>query len=334
MKLKLIGIGKTETDRMAEEYKKNYEHYSNMEELYSRAPKIKFYCQSNKLLYDQISRALKERRPLQSTIIEECIIVDVFAKANNFVLVSLNENSSRAVYRNAHSTLIYYGDPAHNDMDVITDEKVEHYEFKSIVSRAGDTDLMPYNIDGTTQARKNTQFDTKEGRQIIDYFNQWHKNWNNSEHNFRISDFPDVCNSITREYFSNIDYCIVVYKTYIMLYTVDEEFFSLINYDNSEIRTTGKNKRKVENKEFLDNWINTYKPIVNQDTITIPLDKVTPAKARGSGNKISRYKLGMYTMFVLAEKCTIKDNMLTFKRSDAYYTIPNGSIHLNFKESK
>lgn len=331
MGIKISEIGKNICDTAQQEYKNNYKKTNNFENFLSLCPTIDNLIKTNSLLLVQIQKAFLEHHALQPAIIGECVAVNALANYYNFTYQSKPQNCRGYYQNNKNEQLFYYGDPAHNDIDIKFIDKIKHGEIKSHCSLAGDNDLTPYTEQGTTFPRPNTIWDTKEGRIIIEEFNNKNKNWALLGKNFKLNQYPDCCKQISKNYFKNIDFCIIIYPKQIVLFEVNDDFFNLINYEGSEIRTTGKNNKALQHTSLLNNWIKEYNPIVNGDIITIPLTKVEAVRGRGK-TEISRYKLKMYTLLVMAKDCIINDDTITFNKRAVKIATPSGAVHIAFRE--
>lgn len=323
--INLLQYGKKVIDVAQIEYKENYLTKTG----YNNMPTLKQLMQNNPLLQQEVNKAYNQKRALQSSLIGECVAVQALADFSHFTFSQANDG--RAVYEKDEWRMIYYGDPVHNDIDIVSPEgHIAHLEIKSHIARAGDCDLAGYNDDGTTTVRPGTIFDTKEGRSLIEVFNELNKNWAYLGSNMKIDTQIDLCKRMTRNYFSFIAACIVIYPNSIVYYRVDNDFYKLIDYGNSEIRSCGRNKEKLKCHKTIDNWIQKHNYLWD-NKIRVPLTDVIAIKGRGMPT-ITRYGLIGHIFFVYAKDCQIQDNYIIFNKENIYQVKPHGSIHVSFKE--
>ena len=327
--------GKNIFDNAQEEYRNYYASTNIWSDFLEKVPTLKFLIEDNLILHDYIYSSFLKKQALQPSIIGEYVVAYLYA--NYLKLNCFDKNEGRGHYFNndLEINLFYYGDPSRHDLIVKNKSQTLNGEIKSYIARAGDCDLEAYDIKGYTHARKSSIFDTPEGRAIIDAFNEENKNFQLvfSHKNFKIDQNKDLCIKISKQYFKNIDFCIIIYPTYIYYFEVNENFFKLIDYSGSEIRSTGKNYKKIILIDLFKEWAKNNNARIEKDIVFILTNTVIPIKGRGK-TEVTRFGLLNSNCFFIKKEdvIDIQNNIIQFSISKIKQCTPNGSIHITFRE--
>ncbi len=328
--------GKNKFDKAQEEYKKYYTTTNIWNDFLEKTPTLKFLIENNLILYDHIYSSFLKKEALQSSIISEYIVASLYA--NHLKLNCCNKSEGRAHYFNNNSNinLTYYGNPLKKDLIVKNGQQILKGEIKSHIARAGDCDLEAYNIEGYTHARQGSIFDTPEGKLMIDAFSKKNKDFQlvYDHKNFKIDQDKELCTKISKQYFNDIDFCIVIYPNYIAFFEINENFFKMINYSGSEIRSTGKNYKKIISIDLFKKWAKNNSNIkIEKNIVFMPIDATILIKGRGK-TEVTRFGLLNSNCFFIKREdiIDIKDNIIQFPISKIKQCTPNGSIHIAFRE--
>ena len=327
--------GKNIFDKAQNEYKNYYTSTNIWNDFLEKVPTLKSLIENNSLLYDYIYSSFLTQQALQPSIIGEYVVTSLYADYLKLNCFDKNEGRGHYFNNDLKIDLFYYGDPSRNDLIVKNQSQMSKGEIKNYIARAGDCDLKVYDAKGHTSAKKDTIFDTPEGKAMIDIFNEENTNFQLvfSHHNLKIDQNKELCVKISRQYFKNIDFCIIIYPTHISYFEVDEDFFKIINYSGSEIRSTGKNDKKIILIDLFKEWAKNNNAKIEKDIVFISKDTVIPIKGRGKPI-ITRFGLLNSNCFFVRKEdiINIQNNVIQFSISKIRQCTPNGSIHVTFRE--
>ncbi|MDO5556893.1 MAG: hypothetical protein Q4G05_01425 [Clostridia bacterium] len=340
-----------------EEYSiKNQEQFKNIKKLKSG-------------LYE-IKKQYKRNKALQSGILSECNYIETIAKVfglkkcidlDNTVFnkipkectdyinsSSITFSSARYLYYNPGSTdvfLFQYGNPANGDAEIIIGKNKIRLEFKERKSKAGEYDITGlYNEEGKLIISENFRKNNAEYIPFIEKFNEETNIIEQIGHNYNNFD-EEMKKEPIKKYFDrhNIDILISSTENNLLIAItpdcldigVDEET-RIITTENSEIRISGRNCRKIFTEDLFYNCLKAVDVVeIKNGEYKVDLKNnrlVEMRKGRGK-NVITRIRINKI-FFIKRENAIIENNMLTFSKKDVYQLIPSISMHIEIKATK
>lgn len=315
----------------------------------------------------ELEKQYNKKESLQRSILSECNYIETLArifklnKCIDFDRTPLNSipvdcrrflNSGQQTYssarylfynpRNPNVFIFQYGNPAECDAEIIIDGNKVKLEFKKREAKAGEYDLF-YDADGKLIMPEGFEESNPELIKFVNQFNAETNLIDEIGHNYTNKFDEQDRIDAALAYFAKHDIDIYVSATkendLIALEPNALEIelsdgSRILTTKGSEIRTTGRNPKKLVLFELFDKIMNDFNAeYIDDETIKIKKnDNVEIVNSSGT-NEPGRVKFNKF-FFVKYEKATFADDYIIFKKNDVYQVNPTLSIHLVLDKNK
>lgn len=317
----------------------------------------------------ELEKQYKQNKALQPGILSECNYIETLAKifklnkCLDFDKTPINKvplecriflnsghqtfSAARYLYynpKNPNIFLFQYGNPANGDAEIVIDGNKLRLEFKERTAKAGEYDITGlYDEAGKLLISDDFKAKTPEYIPFIDKFNSETNLIEQIGHNY--NDFDEETKILSiKEYFTRHQIDAIISSTSdneLIILTPDCVMFELpdgrkiINTENSEIRTSGRNHRKVFTKKLFNDTLKQMKAIkISNDIYKIDLSNTLIEIVNGRGTNIpSRVKFNK-VFYVNIKDAEIKNNTIIFNTNDVKQLIPSISMHIQINASK
>ena len=342
-----------------EEFEKYFEEHENAIGDISRLKSGKY----------EMEKQYNQNKALQPGILSECNYMETLAKifklnkCLDFDRTPMNKvplecreflnsgyqtfSAARYLYynpKNPNIFLFQYGNPANGDAEIIIDGNKVRLEFKERNAKAGEYDITGlYDESGKLIISDDFKENTPEYIPFIDKFNSETNVIEQIGHNY--NDFDDETKIMSiMEYFTRHNIDAIVSSTSnneLIVLTPDcvkvelPDGRKIITTENSEIRTSGRNHRKIFTKQFFENTLKQMNAIkVADDTYEVNLknDLVEIVNGRGT-NVPSRVKFNK-VFFVNISDTEINEDTIRFNINKVEQLKPSISMHIKINASK
>lgn len=317
----------------------------------------------------EIEKQYDQNKALQPGILSECNYIETLAKifklnkCLDFDRTPMNKvpiecrnylnsgyqtfSAARYLYYSAKNPDIFifqYGNPANGDAEIIIKGNKVRVEFKERNAKAGEYDITGlYNDDGELLISNNFRKNTPEYIPLIEKFNSETNVIEQIGHNYNNFDDETKVMSIM-EYFSRHDIDVIVSSTInneLIVLTPEcvnielPDGRRIITTENSEIRTSGRNHRKIFTMKLFEKVLKDMHAImVNNDKYEVSLnnDLVEIVNGRGTSTP-SRVKFNKI-FFVDIKNAKIENDKVIFDISDVEQLKPSISMHIKINANK
>ncbi len=317
----------------------------------------------------ELEKQFVQNKALQPGILSECNYVETLAKLFNlnkcidldsrpinsipaecatfFRSGKLTYSCARYLYYNPRNTDIFifqYGNPAAGDAEIIINGNNVRLEFKENNAKAGEYDITGlYDENGKLLISNAFRENTPELVPFIEKFNEETNVIEQIGHNYNNFDEQTKLESI-HEYFlkHNIDVLVtsandnsLIALTPDCLDVALEDGTRFVSTDNSEIRTSGRNYRKIFTNQLFDKTLELLDAIkisTKEYKVKLNHNLVEIVNARGT-KKPSRIKF-RNVFFVDIENSKLDQEYVIFSRDDVRQLTPSISMHIKITTSK
>ena len=246
--------------------------------------------------------------------------------------------------KNPDIFIFQYGNPANGDAEIIINGNKVRIEFKERNAKAGEYDITGlYNDEGELLISDDFRKNTPEYIPLIEKFNSETNVIEQIGHNYNNFDDETKVMSIM-EYFARHDIDVIVSST------IDNDLIVLtpecvkielpdgrriITTENSEIRTSGRNHRKIFTMDLFEKVLknmnaikisdNEYEVSLNNDLVEIVNGRGTSTPSRVKFNKV---------FFVDIKNAKIENDKITFNINNVEQLKPSISMHIKINANK
>ena len=305
-------------------------------------------------LLAELQKSIDNEKLIQSAVFSECVYAQTLANMlrlelfHNFshdqsclsdTIVRLLDSyhlKARYVYqsRDGRRVLIQAGGYGGIDSALITvhDNNVFTIEFKEPSAKTSEPDLPAYNEDGFLLVSedfiaKNPQFELMLREQIDKGLNFW-KMLGSNIHDFSVQSIQVAVseNYAAKKYADVI--CVEDIHGYLTMLPANQ--VGMWADIRGEIRPAGRNLYKVWTPKALEGFIEESEGVIVDGFVTMPVGRLTTAKARGGSDEIHRYKINS-VFFVYAADVVVKHGLAHFSMSKVSQIKPTISAHMFFK---
>lgn len=317
----------------------------------------------------EMEKQYNQNKALQPGIISECNYVETLAKifklnkCLDFDRTPMNKvpiecrnflnsgyqtfSAARYLYYNPKNPEIFifqYGNPANGDAEIIINGNKIRLEFKERNAKAGEYDITGlYDENGKLLISDDFRTNTPEYIPFIDKFNQETNVIEQIGHNYNDFDEDTKILSIM-EYFTRHNIDIIISSTSnneLIALTPDciqvelPDGRRIITTDNSEIRTSGRNHRKIFTKLYFNQVLGMMNAKqLNENEYQVDLNNEYVEIVNGRGSNIpSRVKFNK-VFYIDINEARIEDNMITFDINKVEQLKPSISMHLKINATK
>lgn len=317
----------------------------------------------------EIEKQYNQNKALQPGILSECNYIETLAKIFKLnkcldfdrtplikVPIECREylnpgyqtfSAARYLYystKNPDIFIFQYGNPADGDAEIIIKGNKVRIEFKERNAKAGEYDITGlYSDDGELLISDDFRKKTPEYIPLIEKFNSETNVIDQIGHNYNNFDDETKVMSIL-EYFSRHDIDVIISST------IDNELIVLtpecvkielpdgrkiITTENSEIRTSGRNHRKIFTKGLFEKVLKDMNAIKVDDgkyEVSLNNDLVEIVNGRGTSTP-SRIKFNKI-FFVDIKNTKIGHDKIIFDINDVEQLKPSISMHIKINANK
>lgn len=317
----------------------------------------------------EVKKQYEKNKALQAGILSECNYIETLAKLFNLnKCIDLDKtpynlvpiecspyiksgmqtfSCARYLYYNKNNFDIFifqYGNPAAGDAEIIINGNKVRLEFKEQNSKAGEYDITGlYDENGKLIISMSFKENTPELVPFIEKFNEETNVIEQIGHNYSEFDEETKLQSI-HEYFLKHGIDILITSA------ADDSLIALtpdcldvelsdgtrfITTDNSEIRTSGRNHRKVFTVEIFNKTLKMMNAIeISEDKYKIDVNQKMVEVVNARGTKIpSRVKF-RNIFFVEIDKVIMEKGYIIFDRKDVEQLVPSISMHIKVNTTK
>lgn len=315
----------------------------------------------------ELEKQYNKNESLQRSILSECNYIETLAsifklnKCIDFDRTPLNSlpvecrkflNSGQQTYSSARYLfynpkqpdifIFQYGNPAEGDAEIIIDGNKIKLEFKKREAKAGEYDLF-YDESGKLIMPDGFEEANPELVKFVNQFNEETNLIDEIGHNYtnRFNEEDQIEAALA--YFAKHDIDIYVSATKendLVALEPDalkitlKDGSRIITTKGSEIRTTGRNPKKLVLTDLFDKIMNEFDAeYLDGDTIKVKMNnKIEIVNSSGSSEP-GRVKFNKF-FFVKYNKAKFEGNYVIFKKKDVYQVNPTLSIHLILDANK
>lgn len=317
----------------------------------------------------EIEKQFIQKKALQPGILSECNYIETLAKifklnkCLDFDRTPINKvpiecrkylnsgyqtfSAARYLYystKNSNIFIFQYGNPANGDAEIIIDGNKIRIEFKERNAKAGEYDITGlYNDQGKLLISDDFRKNTPEYIPLIEKFNRETSVIEQIGHNY--NNFDDETKDMSiMEYFSRHHIDVIISSTSdndLIVLTpecVKKELPNgrrIITTESSEIRTSGRNHRKVFTKALFEKILKNMNAIqIDEKNYEVSLknDLVEIVNGRGTKNP-SRVKLNKL-FFVDIKNAKIENDRIIFNIDNVEQLKPSISMHIKINATK
>ena len=317
----------------------------------------------------EMEKQYNQNRALQPGILSECNYVETLAKIFNlnkcldFDRTPMNQvpiecrnylnsgyqtfSAARYLYystKNPDIFIFQYGNPANGDAEIIINGNKVRLEFKERNAKAGEYDITGlYDDEGKLLISDDFRKNTPEYIPFIEKFNSETNVIEQIGHNY--NDFDDETKVLSvMEYFARHDIDAIVSSTSnneLVVLTPEcvkielPDGRRIITTENSEIRTSGRNHRKIFTKNLFMNVLDQMNAVeIDKDKYEVSLDNELVEIVNGRGTSTpSRIKFNK-VFFVDINDAIIENDKVVFNINDVEQLKPSISMHIKINATK
>jgi len=305
-------------------------------------------------LLHQIQKSIETGDNIQSAVFSECVYAQTLANLfelkkfvncydePDFIPEKVKKliDSYSLFPRYAYSTndkrrmLIQAGSCAGIDSALITviDLTIYTIEFKEPYAKSSEPDLPEYGEDGKLVLSKKFEFENPQFismvKEQIDKGLNFFENMGNNVHDFSYESIKTaISNNYNAKKFADV-ICTEDKFGYLTMLPINQ----IPQWANieGEIRPSGRNSYKVWTPKALRRFLEVKGADVSCATVTIKESNLDARIGRGSGGKITGYKINPL-FFVRVGDCTKRGNDITFDLSNVRQLRPTVAGKMNFK---
>lgn len=311
--------------------------------------KIKKACPA---IVSQIERSYKTGNNIQSAVFSECVYAQTLANMFNLnIFINCYEDThfiSESIITLLHQKglvaryayfapdksrlLIEAGGHGGVDSALITvlDKNIYTIEFKEPYSKTSESDLPPYNESGKFLITDDFVKSYPQFKMMI----QEQKELNffsNIGHNINNFSSKSIQYAVNKNYvgdkFADV-ICTEDKNSYLTMMPCDQ--VSLWARLQGEIRTSGRNSFYVWTPIALKHFLLDMGGVIKDSIVYIAQNKLQLRKGRGSGGKVSGYKINPL-FFVRKEDCIVDSGVISFNLENVRQLKPTIAAKMDFK---
>lgn len=315
----------------------------------------------------ELKKQYNKGESLQRSILSECNYIETLAqifklnKCIDFDRSPLNSipvecrnylnsgqqsySAARYLYFNPKKPDIFifqYGNPAECDADIIINNNKIKLEFKKRKAKAGESDLY-YDEKGKLILRDDFEEKTPELVKFVEQFNAETNVIKEIGHNYRDKFDEQELIEAALCYFTrnNIDLYVSATKGNELI-ALEPDILKvqlndgsrIITTKGSEIRTTGRNSKKLVLDKLFDNIMKMMNAEQLDDNyIRVKMNPDIEIKNSSGSSSPGRVKFNKF-FYVKYGDCKINNGYIVFNRDDVYQVNPTIAVHITLNKSK
>lgn len=352
-KLELIVPVKT-IKKMNAIYKSVFHSAKNFEELNSCFHEFENQLKLSPAAFCELKKQFEKQMALQPSILTECFIAQTLAnfwgldkfedldakgvlpsEISNILFGIKNKRdgaSFRYIYFNdkADFVLVQCGDSSTIDAVFIKEKIGIRIEFKEELAKINEVDIPSYGDDGKFIVGGDFKTKYPYYAPFVEIFNQQTNVFEMIGHNFKLADYLDeenskrIIESIVDAKFIN---AYVLLKGNTLVPVLGRNLHSSVGFSGSEIRTAGKNAKKLWSVDFAKNEILRLGGKIADGKVFLPLNEKMYVTGPGM-DIVTRYKINPL-IFVRIEYTQVEGGIISFDFEKIEQLKPTISLHLS-----
>lgn len=335
-------------------YKSVFHSAKNFEELNSCFCEFKNQLDLSPAAFCELKKQFEKKMALQPSILTECFIAQTLANfwgldkfedldAKGFIPSEISNilfgiknkrdgASFRYIYFNdkADFVLVQCGDSSTIDAVFIKEKIGIRIEFKEELAKINEVDIPSYGDDGKLVVSDDFKTKYPYYAPFVEIFNQKTNVFEMIGHNFNLVDYLDeenskkIIESIVDAKFIN---AYVLLKGNTLIPVLGRNLHSSVGFSGSEIRTAGKNAKKLWSVDFAKNEISRLGGKIADGKVFLPLNEKMYVTGRGM-DIVTRYKINPL-IFVRIEYTQVEGGIISFDFEKIEQLKPTISLHLS-----
>lgn len=341
--------------RLNDIYKKSYANSKTEAELLEKFSDFSDALKKSPAAICEIKKQFSKKLALQSSILTECFIAQTLAEAlqldkfadidnsnaelpvqiSNLLFQQKNKKdgaSFRYIYygEKYDKVLVQCGDSSTIDAVFIKEKIGVRIEFKEEIAKLSEQDIPSYDEKGKLVLDEDFINKYPYYVPFVEIFNRKTDMFKMIGHNFSLVDFinkensSDIINNILD--LKSIDLYILLKKNSLVP-IIASELADNVTFAASEIRTAGRNSKKLWSRKFAEEEISRLGGKIADGQVTIPFQEKLYSTGRGS-DVVTRCKLNSF-LFVRIEDVKRDGDILKFAFEDIRQLKPSISLHLS-----
>ncbi len=335
-------------------YKNFFQSARNFDELNFHFREFKNELYLSPAAFCELKKQFEKKMALQPSILTECFIAQTLANfwgldkfedldAKGFIPSEISNilfgiknkrdgASFRYIYFNdkADFVLVQCGDSSTIDAVFIKEKIGIRIEFKEELAKINEVDIPSYGDDGKLVVSDDFKTKYPYYAPFVEIFNQKTNVFEMIGHNFNLVDYLDeenskkIIESIVDAKFIN---AYVLLKGNTLIPVLGRNLHSSVGFSGSEIRTAGKNAKKLWSVDFAKNEISRLGGKIADGKVFLPLNEKMYVTGRGM-DIVTRYKINPL-IFVRIEYTQVEGGIISFDFEKIEQLKPTISLHLS-----
>ena len=338
-------------------YKNNFSSAKNFSELNSKFNEFQNELELSHAAKCEIEKQYKKGLGLQPSILTECYMAQTIAhrfglnkfadidnsnanapvKILNTLFQPMNkkdEASFRYIYFDdkADKIIAQCGDSSTIDAVFVKEKTYIRIEFKEELAKINEVDIPSYDNDGKLVITDAFKWKYPYYVPFVEIFNRETNVFKMIGHNFSIDKFLDernskfIIDSVVDAKFINV---YVLLKKSTLIPVLADELYSKVGFAGSEIRTAGKNPKKLWSVDFAKSEIARLGGKIENGKVTLPIDEKSYSVGRGT-DVVTRYKINpLIFVRITNAKQNERTHTISFDFDSIEQLKPTVSLHLS-----
>ena len=302
----------------------------------------------------ELKKQFEKNMALQPSVLTECFIAQTLAnswqldkfedldadgslpsKISNILFGIKNKRdgaSFRYIYFNdkVDCVLVQCGDSSTIDAVFIKEKIGIRIEFKEELAKMNEVDIPSYDDNGKLLVGNDFTAKYPYYAPFVEVFNRKTNVFDMMGHNFKLVDYLDeknsrrIVESVVDAKFIDV---YILLKGNTLIPVLGKDLHSRVGFSGSEIRTAGKNPKKLWSIAFAKNEIARLGGKIVSGTVFLPLNEKMYVTGRGM-DVVTRYKINPL-IFVRIEHTKLENGIISFAFEKIEQLKPTVSLHLS-----
>ena len=335
-------------------YKNFFQSARNFDELNFHFREFKNELDLSSAAFCELKKQFAKKMALQPSILTECFMAQTLAnfwrldkfedldaggslpsKISNILFGIKNKRdgaSFRYIYFSdkADFVLVQCGDSSTIDAVFIKEKIGIRIEFKEELAKINEVDIPSYDDCGKLLVGNDFKLKYPYYAPFVDIFNRKTNVFEMMGHNFRLADYLDeesskrIVENVVDAKFIN---AYILLKGNSLVSVLGKNLHSSVEFSGSEIRTAGKNAKKLWSVDFAKNEISKLGGKIADGKVFLPLNEKMYVTGRGM-DIVTRYKINPL-IFVRIEHTNVEGGIISFAFEKIEQLKPTISLHLS-----
>ncbi|MBD5438993.1 MAG: hypothetical protein HDR37_10625 [Treponema sp.] len=335
-------------------YKNFFCSAKNFDELNSKFDEFRKELNLSPAAFCELKKQFEKKMALQPSVLTECFIAQTLAnswrldkfedldakgflpsKISNTLFGIKNKRdgaSFRYIYFNdkADCVLVQCGDSSTIDAVFIKEKIGIRIEFKEELAKINEVDIPSYDDGGKLLVGNDFKSKYPYYAPFVEIFNNKTNIFKMMGHNFKLADYLDEENSkriIENIVDAKFIDAYILLKGNSLIPVLGKNLHSCVGFSGSEIRTAGKNSKKLWSIDFAKNEIARLGGKIVDGKVFLPLSEKMYVTGRGM-DIVTRYKINPL-IFVRIEHTEVANGIISFDFEKIEQLKPTISLHLS-----